>query len=365
MKLKTIILLSLPFILNAEECSSIIALSKTTSSTIKNRDTFEKHVSNFCKEYSKATGSSNSRQYGISYEFLSLSMGSSRTNSESIASKYCSASNSTKSSKDAYKEYIETISPYAYSSYKDCISMSKEDLKFKLDLASMLPNEFSLSVLFSSQTREDTAELSFYAPKGVTCSWHEFNTTSISIPSGSTSLLNCSRENSHKRTYVKVIRKDGNTQLSIPWGAYDKNGTPMDMLRKLEKKYTTLLSDNEKLQNSLKNSVTAFNTKECPSGWEEYTLAYGRFIRGLDKSGKIDPTKNRKIGSIQEDMFKSHNHNDGKWNKLSSYDGRDTVHAQTDDSGGELNIRRGGSIQSRGGSETRPKNVALLYCIKR
>ena len=112
-------------------------------------------------------------------------------------------------------------------------------------------------------------------------------------------------------------------------------------------------------------SVIAFTRDTCPNGWDEYKPAYGRFIRGLDKSGEIDPTQNRKIGSMQDDMFKSHNHINGQYNKLATYDTYNTIDSDYDRSGGELNQRKGGNIQARGGAETRPKNVALLYCIKK
>ena len=114
-----------------------------------------------------------------------------------------------------------------------------------------------------------------------------------------------------------------------------------------------------------KNSVLAFASDSCPAGWGPYKPAFGRFIRGIDNSGKkIDPAGKRKFGNPQEDTFKSHNHNEGSWNRISRYDGGNTVHAKTDNSSGELNIRNGGTLQARGGKETRPKNVALLYCIK-
>ncbi|HON79448.1 MAG TPA: tail fiber protein [Spirochaetota bacterium] len=106
----------------------------------------------------------------------------------------------------------------------------------------------------------------------------------------------------------------------------------------------------------------------------------GRFIRGLDISGFIDPDcKERKdvhgnkvgalVGSLQEDMFKGHNH-------------------AAKSSGGTDNIELGNSactgfagwknktfgyatgstdepfIWPSGGSETRPKNAAMHYIIK-
>ena len=53
-------------------------------------------------------------------------------------------------------------------------------------------------------------------------------------------------------------------------------------------------------------AVIAFNLPACPAGWSEYTPAYGRFIRGIDKSGsKIDPDGQRKPESYQEDAIRN------------------------------------------------------------
>ena len=53
-------------------------------------------------------------------------------------------------------------------------------------------------------------------------------------------------------------------------------------------------------------AVIAFNLPACPAGWSEYKPAYGRFIRGIDKSGnKIDPDGQRKEESYQEDAIRN------------------------------------------------------------
>lgn len=106
--------------------------------------------------------------------------------------------------------------------------------------------------------------------------------------------------------------------------------------------------------------VSSFNLSSCPEGWSEYTPAYGRFIRWIDKSGtSIDPSGQRALWNIQNDAFWSHNHytsfhNDdwnwrGWWNR-----------SLEDDDGGWYNV----NTSSTWDSETRPKNVALLYCQK-
>lgn len=78
----------------------------------------------------------------------------------------------------------------------------------------------------------------------------------------------------------------------------------------------------------------------------------GEFIRGWDNGRGIDP--NRKFGTWQADELRKHSHllpmspvTTGADNNLSL-------------------MRHSGSMNSgeTGGSETRPRNVALLYCIK-
>ncbi len=103
-----------------------------------------------------------------------------------------------------------------------------------------------------------------------------------------------------------------------------------------------------------KYSVVAFNSKKCPKGWEEYQKAYGRFIRGIDRLGSLDP--GREIGSEQDDSFKSHVHSTEAGEVTLGGNGTRTGRPQQ--SG---NLETG----SKGGSETRPKNVALLYCEKK
>lgn len=91
----------------------------------------------------------------------------------------------------------------------------------------------------------------------------------------------------------------------------------------------------------------------------------GEFIRGWDDSRGID--SGRSFGSWQDHEIDSHNHLSGSngdetsvnWNPY-GYDG--TVRWDGPSSGGAVGDAHYSS--STGGSETRPRNVALLACIK-
>lgn len=78
----------------------------------------------------------------------------------------------------------------------------------------------------------------------------------------------------------------------------------------------------------------------------------GYFPRGWDDGRGIDTS--RVFGSTQEDDFKSHIHTNGAHNT-----------GYMADSGSSLgSYMVAANTNATGGTETRPKNIALLYCIK-
>jgi microcystin-dependent protein len=91
----------------------------------------------------------------------------------------------------------------------------------------------------------------------------------------------------------------------------------------------------------------------------------GEFIRGLDDGRGVD--SGRTLGSFQSDLFKSHSHTVTSNFKLGT---TDTVRNETDqvaDRGrfpGNAIYDPTYTAGETGGTETRPRNIALLYCIK-
>ena len=92
----------------------------------------------------------------------------------------------------------------------------------------------------------------------------------------------------------------------------------------------------------------------------------GEFVRGLDDGRGVDA--GRALGSAQTDEFESHNHllfrntggAGGSTNSVPSY----SAVGLTGEATGAASYGGGALAQATGGTETRPRNIALLACIK-
>ena len=134
-------------------------------------------------------------------------------------------------------------------------------------------------------------------------------------------------------------------------------------------------------------AVIAFNLDACPAGWAEFTSAHGRFIRGIDKSGKkIDPDGPRLRESTQEDAIQNIR---GSISGVEGATNRAWSWGFKPGSDGAVNVpfsfgtynKYAGDYGPNGGvggtaifdaskvvrtaEENRPKNVALLDCEKK
>jgi microcystin-dependent protein len=86
----------------------------------------------------------------------------------------------------------------------------------------------------------------------------------------------------------------------------------------------------------------------------------GYFLRGL---GGVDPELGRTIGSIQEDEFKSHQHELPVNNDATLLHPTNNV-LMTDNGIFDNGFNSIEQTNSKGGKETRPKNIAVNYIIK-
>ncbi|MDD2891794.1 MAG: hypothetical protein PHQ95_02410 [Candidatus Gracilibacteria bacterium] len=155
-------------------------------------------------------------------------------------------------------------------------------------------------------------------------------------------------------------------------------GTPLTST--LFGKVVDNLSDlNTRLSNAETNggivptgAIMAFNLTACPTGWTEYTAARGRFLRGFDNGAGNDPdcairTGGCTVGSTQGDELKSHAHSLSEvWDnspQTSASPQPPTGYPIASD-GANTGISGESNITPTGGTETRPKNVMVLFCSK-
>lgn len=132
-------------------------------------------------------------------------------------------------------------------------------------------------------------------------------------------------------------------------------------------------------------AVMAFYLGSCPDGWTPADGSpgtpdlRGRFIRGLNDFGSgaatVDPQGTRALGSVQTDAFQGHKHNvlltagavDGNGGNPFSGLAAPTALAsvglsQLGETGTPLDAFYG---LPRIANETRPVNVALIYCMRK
>jgi hypothetical protein len=221
-----LILISSASLANSEGCESLIALSRIIGKETSNKSKLEKNTKDFCEEYKNFHENSKTNNFGASYKFLSASFGSSGASVDTVAKKYCSNESNDKESSDEYEKYIDLIAPGAYGAYEKCIGM--KGLEFKIDEKfDISPKEFTMTTSFSTDdyhVQSVDVEANTNPSYGSKCFWTKTNSHEISIPSGKTAILKCSRENQSEDYSVKIVAttksNSSNNQITIPWKKY-------------------------------------------------------------------------------------------------------------------------------------------------
>lgn len=254
-------------IAQAESCVSLIELSKSTSYRIVEQSAFDSEAATFCSAYSRNASTQSDSNFGASYKFFSASYGQDNASTESIASKVCSSNNRSTANADAYRDYVNTIAPGAYDAYKTCIT-SKDGLQFSVDVASILPTEFTLTANYK-QITDSPARLQATPSDGLKCTWDGAKSTEVTLGGNSgnarkSTALRCTRVNSGVKSYVTIINKSGAEQLTLPWRKYNKDGDPVDTIASLEAKLQRANESIAALNSSIvtiQSSISTLGTK--------------------------------------------------------------------------------------------------------
>jgi len=117
-------------------------------------------------------------------------------------------------------------------------------------------------------------------------------------------------------------------------------------------------------------TISAFSLTSCPNGWSEYTAARGRFLRGIDNGAGVDPSGTRSPGNQQADAFQGHNHELYVTANLVASGGGNgfRTNASTVANTGPFSnyvrnpLTDGVNGTPRTANETRPVNVAVIFC---
>ena len=146
------------------------------------------------------------------------------------------------------------------------------------------------------------------------------------------------------------------------------NGVTVDYLADHESTKSAVITS----QIIPKGAIVAFSGDRCPEGpdWELYLPGQGKFLRGIDPTGTIDPSGIRKPGNTQNDSLQGHMHT------IKSVTSTDHGPADKSPHGFQSGPYKIPQSETQGiiddsrygianvSTETRPKNVAVWFCIK-
>jgi len=274
-------------------------------------------------------------------------------------SRFCSATYDEAASDSQFSRSISRVNTELANVYAQCVKdisqfMGNRNLDVYIGVSPQSTfDRFSVQV-----TRRSSSEtkLTSVLPNSVACS---YGGTPISLPFV-TSLdrfsLECTKSPNEPVTFSIDTKGEGfSNEVLIP-AQRDRLFEMEQKIESLQVKYDIAVS--EAAPSGL---VASFSTTSCPSGWSEYAPAYGRFIRGIDNSGgNIDPSGKRVPGSVQADQFEAHSHTYSYSRFGHQYNDRGLPNKSEDNDGAQITD----TTSSQGGKETRPKNVALLFCRK-
>ena len=119
--------------------------------------------------------------------------------------------------------------------------------------------------------------------------------------------------------------------------------------------------------------VLAFKSESCPKDWKPWDKTGGRFLRGIDYLGEgVDPEAKRSPGSHQNESVSTHDHyfpnvyQGADGSRLGTDYGAMPHHPTTGGQPKRQTAQRDWKIENESlGVETRPDNVAVLFCVKK
>ena len=137
-----------------------------------------------------------------------------------------------------------------------CIIAKQNSVTYSINEATVLPDQFSLVTQYKSDiTNPPPAVLRFNASSGIVCTWDGEPSSEVEMPSGSSATLSCSRTEISKRGFVTVTTKSiATAPMSLPWGAFNEQGIPIDYLQEISAAYDEVKTKQEEFLAELERS---------------------------------------------------------------------------------------------------------------
>ena len=228
-----------------DRCLGVINKSRGETRSIASRKEFLRHQENFCREYHSSKQSGRSASFGVSYNVLSLSSGSSRMSADAVATKYCRDGGTTRRGEEDYENYTSQVPGDAFRAYEACLRSTKGGVVFDHDGLVVTHGELLFGVRFNARTEGEEAKVRWTAvpEEGTTCSWiHrgrgvEGNGSVIIMQDSSQVNLRCQRENWKSKSAVTIDRANGEARMAFHWPAYAESNSgyfPVDVLNTMK-----------------------------------------------------------------------------------------------------------------------------------
>ena len=225
-----------------DQCLELLRLSRTSSRTIMNQSQFSDATTHFCDEYQRARQKRRDMDLGLTYQQLSLSLGTSRATADAVASKYCRFEGDNRQNAASFQQYLEGIDPGAFSAYAACQTARKNNVQFEM-LTAPTRDVLELVVFHSTSVPNAVAAMSWSASPPVTCQWQtavgeDDPSRRRDLGSNKRTRLRCRRQSFaaapiREPDFVNVIRDGGEATINIPWQKYNAQGEPIKTLEQM------------------------------------------------------------------------------------------------------------------------------------
>ena len=205
------------------DCTALSSFVLDSAQPLEEEQTFVLQVKRFCRGYTADVAGIDSPSFEMGYRYLNSVLPTQTDSSVAslLASRYCSAANTSEPAERAYQFYLQQFSDETYPLYNQCNRMDEAGISVSLDPASVLPATFSMQVDYQAESPDSNVHIKADPSSGVTCEWLHGAGKSIVLHSGQQTLLDCVRNDPTQAAYIRIYKVSGTqlNMLTLPWHA--------------------------------------------------------------------------------------------------------------------------------------------------